>query len=258
MLQSFRAVSVYKSPLGEMHQRLGFYTEEGMIYTTIYGAKKSKDLSKRALSLFVMGTICVEKRGSNRIDFKTIDVYSNAEGLSQHLPSYYASCLCAELVRFLIGAEHKEQFKVLVDTLLYFLENKGRNWKEALVLFLWKSLRYNGWQPELPASSKTNDFWEMDTAGMLRLIQHKAKKDIIEKEETEKADTVFQKHIEKYVFSPELMTTLKKCTQLCSKDCIHSLVQIPRLHSFILFLVLFWQQHLERKINTFQYLASVL
>lgn len=144
-----RGVVVYVSPQGEANKRVGLYTEEGMLYFTIYGARSSKGHTKSALSLFTMGRFVFSTGDKSSLRFVDVNIYEMGTSISEKLEVYYAACTAAEVVKTAIGAEHEMQFKLLVDYLL-FLIHCPQFWTSGLALFLWRSLVYNGWQPETP------------------------------------------------------------------------------------------------------------
>lgn len=148
---TLRGVVVYVKSHGESNRRIGVYTEEGMKYVTLYGAKSARKHLQSACALFTMGrfTFTSYKHSYKIID---IEVYDYGRTLVNTLEIYYAACAGVEIVRKMIDAEHSRQFKCLVDYLLFLISTPDVLWKHALIIFLWRSLHYNGWQPELPQS----------------------------------------------------------------------------------------------------------
>lgn len=149
-----RGVIVYITEQGESHRRVGLYTEEGMLYFTLYGARSAKGHTKSILSMFTMGTFLFVLGSRNVYKYVDVQVFDSAMALSNTLEFYYSACVGAEIVRLMVGADHELQFKVLVDFLLWLINPAHQEWRSALMLFLWRSLVYNGWQPKIP--QKTN------------------------------------------------------------------------------------------------------
>ena len=156
-----RGVVVYVAPQGETNRVIGLYTEDGMIYFTLYGAKSARKHIKSACSLLTMGRFTFNVSTTGVYKFVDIQIFDNGISLSRNIELYYAACAGAELVKLMVGAEHKVQFKTLVDFLLLLIKGDNNTqdnnaiddntiWKYGLVVFLWQSLLHNGWLPEVP------------------------------------------------------------------------------------------------------------
>lgn len=151
-----RGVIVYLSPQGEANRRVGLYTEEGMLYFTIYGARSSKNHHRSSLNLFNMGRFEFTIGANNIHKFVDAQIFERCLALSSDIKVYYAACVGAEIVKIMVGAEHEMQFNVLVHFLLYLI-NIHTAWQGALIIFLWRSLIYNGWQPNIPSIQSANN-----------------------------------------------------------------------------------------------------
>ena len=247
---SFRGVLVYIIPKADIHQQLGFYTEKGMIYITAYGSRKSKNLHKRTLSIFTMGKIFVIKTKNKKYTFKDIEVYKNGEHLGANLLLYYSSCVCIELVRYLVGADHHIQFKLLVDVLLYSVSSSTVHWKESLAFFLWQSLANNGWQPDFTsiAIGQHNDDekWLLFQNG--KVIPYVNNTNNFCNDET------------KCVLSYSLAFLLQNISKLHSKLAIESFSHINSqlLSQFVKFLIHQWKYLLGRKLMSMSFLQKYL
>lgn len=163
-----RGVVVFVSPHSEANKRIGLYTEEGMVYFTVYGARSSKGHNKSVLSLFTMGRFIFKEGGKRALQFVDVEIYDIAMKISNDIEVYYAACTGAELVKKMIDAEHSLQFKILIDFFLFLLE-RPQQWHEALIVFFWRSLVCNGWQPKTPlymqASNSDDDIISENASG---------------------------------------------------------------------------------------------
>ncbi len=256
---SFRGVLVYMAQKADIHQQLGFYTEHGMVYATAYGARKSSNLHKRTLSVFTMGKVFVTKKKNNTYTFKDIDVYRNGEYLGYSLLLYYTACVCVELVRYVVGADHRAQFKLLVDVLLYLIDSNDAYWKESLAFFLWQSLSNNGWQPDVstiaiePHGNDTQRWLLYHSGKIVPLLHNNV--------------PLFDK--EKCILSASLVSVLQTVSQLRTPPLethretnsaieMFSCIDSQLLSQFVHFLLHQWVQLLGRKLISVSFLQKYL
>ena len=155
-------VSVEKS--GEKNSRLQIYTEMGLLYATAYGGRGLTSSLRGSDALFSMGRFSLEEGRSGFYKLYDAVIYEHCFSLSSSLACYYGACFMAEIVRYMQGTHHTSQFKMLVDALLYAVSISSKEhiqsirdgdvrWYHAtrvavmLLVFLWRSFLFNGWQP---------------------------------------------------------------------------------------------------------------
>lgn len=150
-----RGVVVSTTAVGESNSGIRIYTEAGLLYAMAYGGRSVKSSVRGSNALFTMGNFALEQNKSHYYKIYDILVYEHCYELSSSLPCYYAACACVELVRYLEGSQHDMQFKTLIDVLLYLVSlcrgEKGEHSLRAhaaLLVYLWRSLCYNGWHPQ--------------------------------------------------------------------------------------------------------------
>lgn len=231
-----------------------------MVYVTAFGARKSRNLNKRSLSLFVMGRVTVESRKNSAFTLKDMEIYNNSEALSVTLPAYYTACICVELARAAVGADHRLQFRILVEILLYLIENAGKQWREALAVFLWQSLENNGWQPELPSTISAHRYWVLDYTGALE-PQHDTEKLPEQKSSRKNRDYVSHNdYSTPYRIQAKILELLKTHARQSSKNAVEALTAInsETISSFIRFLLNFWQKLLGKPILSVKYIQNML
>ncbi len=116
--EGLRVIITQLIPQGETHTRVKLYSEEGIYWATVFGARSTRISYKRHIQVLSMGAMSLSKKKGGFYTIQGFELYESCYELSRYYRYYCVAHALLELALLFESEENVAQFRSLVSHML--------------------------------------------------------------------------------------------------------------------------------------------